>query len=90
MVGRLAFQPNAQKVAQRQGVSGAPRDPALRIEAIKVTNQQQPEIDAGRQTRSAHGLGVELRALGFDKVVEAMLAQQLIQAAIERMPRGRR
>jgi len=40
-----------------------------------------------RQTRAAHTLGIEFGALPFDKLVELLLVQQLIEAPIERVTR---
>ena len=84
------LQAEAQKVAQRQRIGGAPRDPALRIQSFEIADQQQPKIDARRQARSADRVGIELGALRLDEIVEAALAQQLIQPGVERMTGGRR
>jgi hypothetical protein len=43
MIGRRALQSNPEEVTQRERVGRSPRDPAFRIEAFKVANQQQPE-----------------------------------------------
>jgi hypothetical protein len=90
MVRRGAVQADPEKVPQRQRVRRAPRDASLRVHAFEVPNQQEPEVDAGRQTRTPHRLRVELGALGFDEVIEAVLAEELIQSGIERVTgRGR-
>jgi len=83
-------QPQAQKVAQRQRIRRAPGDATLRIDAFEVPDQQQPEIDARRQARPPHRLGVKAGALRLDEIVEIMLTQQLIQTSIKRMARSRR
>ena len=90
MVWRRAVQSDAEEVAQCERVRRPPRDAALRIDALEVANQQQPEIDARRQARPAHRDGVERGALGFGEVVEPMLAQQLIQSHVERVTHRRR
>jgi hypothetical protein len=43
-----------------------------------------------RQSRPAHRLRIKASGLRFHEIVEPMLAQQLIQASIERVARGRR
>src|SRR5664279_6174245 len=51
--------------------------------------QQRPEVDARRQ-RGSPVLGrVELCAPPFDKLVEALRLQQLVQPLIKRIPRRR-
>jgi hypothetical protein len=42
-------------------------------EGRRVTDQQQPEIDARRQTWPAHRFGVKAGALAFGEIVESML-----------------
>jgi hypothetical protein len=82
-------QAQAQKATQRERIRGAPRDPTLRIDPLKVANQQQPEVRARRQTRAADGR-IERGALRFDEIVEGVRVQDLIQALVERMPAGGR
>ena len=53
MLRRDLVQAQAQKVTQGERVGGALRDPALRVDALEVANQQQPEVRARRQTRAA-------------------------------------
>ena len=90
VVGRRLFQPDAQKIAQRQRIRCAPRYATLRINTFKIADQQQPEIDPRWQTRPAHRLGVEAATLGFSEIVEPVLAQQLIEAPIKGVTGGRR
>ena len=90
MVWRRVFQPQAEKIAQRQRICRTPGDAALRIDAFEVSDQQQPEIDVWRQAGTPHGLGIKAGALRFNKVVEAVLAQQLIQPPVEGVARGSR
>ena len=44
-VGRRLFQPDAQEIAQRQRIRCALGNATLRINAFKIADQQQPEID---------------------------------------------
>ena len=52
--GGVFVEAQAQEAAQRQRIGGPPRDAALRIDALEVPDQQQPEVGARRQTRAAH------------------------------------
>jgi hypothetical protein len=88
MVWWRSFQSDAETIAQRERVRRAPRDAALRIHALEIADQQQPKIDPWRQTGSAYRVGVERGALSFGEDVESMLAQQLIQARVERVTGG--
>src|SRR5262249_33926441 len=72
--GGRAFQTDGQEVAQRERVRSAPRNAALRIDALEVADQQQEEIDPRRQTWPTHRLGIEHGTLGFDEAVEPVLA----------------
>lgn len=74
MVRRRAVQPDAEKIPQRQRVRRAPCDPALRVNAFKVPNEQKAEIDPGGQAGSAHRRRIEFGALPLDKVVEPVFA----------------
>ena len=69
----------AFKALQRAG------DAALGVNALEIADQQQPEIDPRRQSRSAHRLRIKASALRFDEIVEPVFAQQLIQAPIKRV-----
>jgi hypothetical protein len=53
VVWRYIVQVEAEEVPQRQLIRCPPGDPALRIDAFEVPNQQQPEIGARRQARPA-------------------------------------
>ena len=66
-----------------------PGDATLRIQPFEVADQQQPKIDARRQARSAHRLGIERRTRGLGEVVKALFLEQLIQSCIERVARRR-
>jgi hypothetical protein len=90
VVGRRVFQTDAQEVAQGEGVRRPPRNTAFGVDALKIANQQQAKVNAWRQARPAHRLGVERRTLRFGETVEPMLAQQAIQSRVERMTRRSR
>jgi hypothetical protein len=66
VVGWRVFQTHAQKIAQRQRIRRAPGDAALGVNALEITDQQQPEIDPRRQSRPAHRLRIEAGALPFE------------------------
>ena len=85
MLGRRFVEVQSQEAAERKGIGGAPRDPALGIDAFEVTNQQQPEIRPRRQTRAADRRRVERCTLRFDERVKRMPVEHLIQSLIERM-----
>ena len=90
VIGRGLGQPQAQELADRQRVGGAPGDPTLRVETFEVSDQQQPEVPAGGKTGSSHHGGVERPAVLFNKPVEARGVENLVQSHIERMARGQR
>ena len=69
VVRRGVGQLQMQKRTHAQRVSGAPRDRALRIQALKVPEQQQPDIPPWRQAGAPQDRRVELRALRFDERV---------------------
>ena len=51
-------------------VLSTPRDPALRVQTLEVTHQQQTKVPARTKTRTAHPLRIELRALRLHQLVE--------------------
>src|SRR5262249_41304306 len=46
VIRRGVLQTDAQKVAQRERVRGAPGDAALGIDPLEIANQQEPEVNA--------------------------------------------
>ena len=52
MIGRRFVQRQPQKTADRQRVGRPPGDPAFRVDALEVADQQQPEV-AARASGSA-------------------------------------
>ena len=67
VIRRGLRQRQAEKIAHGQRIGRAPRDPALRVDALEVADQQQPEVQPGRQARPAHRRGVERRACASAK-----------------------
>src|SRR3984893_6811826 len=88
--GTRFVQGDAEEAADRQRIRGAPRDAAFRIDAFKVANQQQTEIDPRRQTGPPHGPVVERLTEALDERIEVVVVQQRVHPLIERMRRGRR
>ena len=88
VLGRRLVESQPQKPAQGQRIGGPPRNPPLRIDALEIADQQQPEVHAGRQTRAPQRRRVERRALRFDELVKPVLVENPIQPLIERMPAG--
>ena len=78
MLGRRFVEAQSQEAAERKGIGGAPRDPALGIDAFEVANQQQPEVRPRRQTRAADRRRVERCTLRFDERVKRMPVEHLI------------
>ncbi len=90
MLRHRLLEPQTKEAAQGQGIGAPPRDPAFRIDALEVADQQQPEVGAGRQTRPPDRDGVERGALRLDERVEVVRVEDLVQSLIERMPAGAR
>jgi hypothetical protein len=57
---------------------------ALRVQALEVPDQQQPEVTPGRQPWPAV-VRVESLAQSFDVPVEVVLVENLIQSRVKRM-----
>jgi hypothetical protein len=76
-----------QKTADRQRIHGPPRDPAFRVDALEVAEQQQPEVATGRQARSSHRRRIETLTELLDEPIKAVGIQQRIQPRVERMAR---
>ena len=77
------IQREVQKLANRERVRGTPGDAELRVDALEVADQQQPKVHAGRQTRAPHRLVVKRAARPFHELVELLLVEQGVQAAIK-------
>ena len=86
MVRRRLARREVQELPDAQRIGRAPRDGPLRVQALKIAEQQQSEIAPRRQTRPPDAVGIELRALCLDEGVEARVVEDAIQLRIERMP----
>src|SRR5690606_8570627 len=75
------------EAAQGERIGHAPRDPALRVQTLEVTNEQQPEVHPGRHARPAVPSAVEAPAEVFQAPVEAVLREQFVQPLVERVTR---
>jgi len=53
MIRRCFQQHQTEKLAQGKRVRDAPRDRALRVQALEVADQQQPKVAPGRQAGPA-------------------------------------
>jgi len=87
--GRLV-EPQAQEMAHRQRVRRPPGDPALRVQAFEIADQQQPKVPAGGQAGPSHHRRIERTTLRLDEPVEARGIEDLIQPYVERVPRRHR
>ena len=86
MVWRRLVQREVQELPDAQRIGRAPRDGPLRVQALKIAEQQQPDIAPRRQTRPPDAVGIERRALRLDERVEARVVEDAIQPRVERMP----
>ena len=84
MIRRRLRQHQSEKLAQRKRIRGTPRNGALGIQAFEIADQQQAEVAARRQARSAL-VRIESLAQSFDISVEVVLIENLIQSRVERM-----
>jgi hypothetical protein len=90
MIGRRLVQPQAQEMAYRQRVRRSPGDPALRVEAFEIADQQQAEVPAGGEAGPPHHWRVKRPTLVLDKLIEPRGIEDLIQPHVERMARRHR
>jgi hypothetical protein len=90
MIRRRLGQHQPEKLAERKGIRGAPRDGALGVQAFEVADQQQAKVAPGRQTRPADLVGVESLAERLDVVIEARVVEDMIQSCVERVRGGPR
>ena len=86
MVWRRLVQRDVQELPDAQRIGRAPRHGPLRVHALKIAEQQQPEIASRRQTRPPDAVSIELRALRLAERVEARVVEDAIQPRVERMP----
>ena len=67
-------------------ISTPPSDAPLRLDALKVTNQQHAEVNSRSYPRPTFAAAVKGRALIFNPAIEACFGQQLIELLVEHMP----
>jgi hypothetical protein len=84
VIGRRLGQHQPEKRAQRKRIRGTPRNGTLGVQAFEIADQQQAEVAARRQARSAL-VGIEPFAQTLDELVEVVLVENLIQSRVERM-----
>jgi hypothetical protein len=87
MIRRRLGQHQPEKLPQRKGISCAPRDRTLSVQAFEVADQQQPKVAARRQARPADRVGVESLAEGLDVAIEVRLLENLIEPHVKRVRR---
>ena len=87
MVRRRLVQRDVQELPQAQRIGGSPRHRPLPVQALEIAEQQHPDVAARRQTRPAHPVGVERRALLLDEGIEAGVVEHTIQSLVERVAR---
>ena len=85
MIRRRLGHAQPQEPTNAQRVLSTPRDPALRVQTLEVTHQQQTKVPARTKTRTAHPLRIELRALRLHQLVETAGFQNAVQPLIERV-----
>src|SRR5208283_4694778 len=73
------------KAPQPQRIRQLPGNPALTVDALKVSQQQRPEVDPRGQRRSTILSRIELRTPSLHKLIELLRLQQFIEPLIERM-----
>ena len=78
VVRRVLIQGHPQKAPDAEGVRRAPRDAALAVDSLEISNQEQAEIEARGQARAAHRGGVERMADFLDEFVKAAGVQNLL------------
>ena len=85
MVGRRCRRRQTEERPQTQRAGRPPRNRPLRVKAFAIPDEQQPDIPAGRQTRSAHPC-IDRRAQLLDERIEAGRVQNLLQPLVEGVP----
>ena len=79
-----------QETPHAQRIGRAPGNRPLRVQALKIAEQQQPKVPTRRETRSSHDLGVERGARAFDEDIELRVVEHTIQPSVERVGRTAR
>src|SRR3984893_7257847 len=84
MIRRCLTHLKTQKRPQCQGVGCPPRNSALRIDALEISNQQRTKVNSRGQSRTSH-LRIKTQAGIFSERIKAPLVQQPVQTFIEWM-----
>src|ERR1035438_4492127 len=90
VIRRVLIQPNPHKAPQPQRIRQLPGNPAFAVDALKVAQQQRPEVDPRGQRPPAILSRIELRTPSLHKLIELLRLQQIIEPLIERMSWRRR
>src|ERR1035438_7883592 len=90
VIRRVLIQPNPHKAPQPQRIRQLPGNPAFAVDALKVAQQQRPEVDPRGQRRPTILSRIELRTPSLHKLIELLRLQQFIEPLIERMSWRRR
>ena len=90
VVWRRFLQLQLQEAPHAQRIGRAPGNRPLRVEALKIAEQQQAEVPTRRETGPSHDLGVERGARAFDEGIELRLVEHTIQPSVERVGRTAR
>ena len=83
MVGRVLHERDAEKLTQRKAVGTAPRDAALRADALVIADQQHAKVNSRRNGWPAE-MSVIVRLAHFlDRAIEVRLRQQPAEFPVE-------
>ena len=85
MIRRGLVKSNAEKGSQRKPVLTVPGDGPVRGEAFQVADEQHPEVDSGRNRRSA-GVDKKGGAEIFGPGIETVFGQEFIEPGVKGMP----
>ena len=85
MIRYRSSQSHSDKFSQAQRIGTAPRHATLGIDSFEIADQLHSEVDAWRQPRSAHRLGIEALACLLGKIVKTVFGQNLVHAVVKHM-----
>jgi hypothetical protein len=90
MIRWALLQLESEKAPNAQRVRGTPRDGALRVQALEVSEPQQAKIATWLQAWTTHLVRIKLLAQTFDIRIEFHIVENLIQSAVEGVRRTAR
>jgi hypothetical protein len=90
LVRRRFVQLELWEAPDAQRIGGAAGDRPFRVEALKIAEQQHPELPTRCEAGASHHLGVERGARAFDEGIELRLGQHAVQPAVELVRRTAR